>query len=181
MTLAAELLYYTPLQSYFVADQRRLRYIGDKGSAMLVDINYVKHLDLSRTFRLSIDPQNLDWKVSKYHPSLEKEAIGLISDFCNCRYRCFGNSLAPRENLGSAYGENKVLGSPADHTLSGLSPQPGSGNKETLSKAQVLDLLSSGFTPAEIAQCYTGFTKMQLAAFKAHQTMGTYRRREEHG
>lgn len=45
--------------------------------------------------------------------------------------------------------------------------------KEKISKEDAIDLLKSGSSPAEIVECYSGFTKMQLAAFKAHYvTMG---------
>jgi len=45
--------------------------------------------------------------------------------------------------------------------------------KERISKGDAIDLLRSGCSPAEISECYRGFTKMQLAAFKAHYiTMG---------
>lgn len=40
--------------------------------------------------------------------------------------------------------------------------------KEKVSKDDAIDLLKGGYSPAEISECYSGFTKMQLAAFKAH-------------
>ena len=46
--------------------------------------------------------------------------------------------------------------------------------KDRLTEEQAKELLVSGCSPAEISEVYAGFTKMQLAAFKAHQTMGTY-------
>ena len=45
--------------------------------------------------------------------------------------------------------------------------------KEKISKIDVIDLLKSGCSPIEICECYAGFSKMQIAAFKAHYvTMG---------
>jgi len=43
--------------------------------------------------------------------------------------------------------------------------------KTRLSRAQALELLSAGYRPAEIADSYSGFSKMQLAGLLAHQTM----------
>lgn len=45
--------------------------------------------------------------------------------------------------------------------------------KEKISKDDAIDLLRNGCTPQEVAECYKGYSKMQLAAFKAHYvTMG---------
>jgi hypothetical protein len=45
--------------------------------------------------------------------------------------------------------------------------------KENISKEEAVDLLKAGYSPAEIEAVYNGFTKMQLAALKAHYiTMG---------
>jgi len=43
-----------------------------------------------------------------------------------------------------------------------------------ISKKEAIDLLKMGWTPKRISENFSGFTKMQLAAFKAHITMGTY-------
>jgi|GEM_PF-3975344 len=52
--------------------------------------------------------------------------------------------------------------------------EKGNGKKEIITKNDALDFLRLGCTPKEIAECFGGFTKMQIAAFKAHITMGTY-------
>ncbi len=45
--------------------------------------------------------------------------------------------------------------------------------KERISKKKAIELLRGGFSPKEIVECFSGFTKRQLAAFKAHYvTMG---------
>lgn len=46
--------------------------------------------------------------------------------------------------------------------------------KDTITKQDAIDFLKLGCTPREIAECFDGFSKMQIAAFKAHLTMGTY-------
>ncbi|MFA5188374.1 MAG: hypothetical protein WC460_03360 [Patescibacteria group bacterium] len=43
-----------------------------------------------------------------------------------------------------------------------------------IDKNTAIMLLRQGKTPIEILKKHTGFTKMQLAAFSAHLTMGTY-------
>lgn len=50
----------------------------------------------------------------------------------------------------------------------------GKGKKLTITKKDAIDFLRLGCTPKEIAECFAGFSKMQIAAFKAHLTMGTY-------
>jgi len=46
--------------------------------------------------------------------------------------------------------------------------------KLMITKQDAIDFLKLGCTSKEIAECFGGFTKMQIAAFKAHLTMGTY-------
>lgn len=46
--------------------------------------------------------------------------------------------------------------------------------KPRLTKEQAIELLRKGQTPIELSQQYRGLTKMQIAALKAHITMGTY-------
>ena len=46
--------------------------------------------------------------------------------------------------------------------------------EKKLSKKDAILLLKGGCTPQEICESFQGFTKGQLAAFKAHITMGTY-------
>mgnify|MGYP001601462219 FL=1 len=55
-------------------------------------------------------------------------------------------------------------------TYLGSSYNPPQRNSKT-TKQQAIELMSVGYTPAEIAQEFRGFTKMQLAAFKAWETM----------
>ena len=50
----------------------------------------------------------------------------------------------------------------------------GKGKKDVITKQDAIDFLKLGCTPKEIAECFKGFSKMQIAAFKAHITMGTY-------
>jgi hypothetical protein len=50
----------------------------------------------------------------------------------------------------------------------------GTGKRELITKQDAIDFLKLGCKPKEIAECFSGFTKMQLAAFQAHLTMGTY-------
>ncbi|MBN1325895.1 hypothetical protein JW977_02860 [Candidatus Falkowbacteria bacterium] len=45
---------------------------------------------------------------------------------------------------------------------------------DTITKEQAIELLDAGWTAKQIAKIFKGFTKMQIAAFKAHITMGTY-------
>jgi len=46
--------------------------------------------------------------------------------------------------------------------------------KELISKEDAILLLKDGCSPKEISETFSGFSKGQLAAYKAHITMGTY-------
>jgi hypothetical protein len=52
-------------------------------------------------------------------------------------------------------------------------------SKDTITKQDAIDFLKLGCTSAEISECFDGFSKMQIAAFKAHITMGTYKRKRK--
>jgi len=60
-----------------------------------------------------------------------------------------------------------------DPTYLGSSWKPPK-RKERITKEQAIELLRAGCSAKEIAECYSGFSKMQIAAFSAHLTMGTY-------
>lgn len=67
--------------------------------------------------------------------------------------------ILPRSYLGSSW----------------ESPKKEKNAREIISKDNAIELLKSGFSTEEISDCYSGFTKGQLAAFKAHLTMGKYK------
>jgi hypothetical protein len=50
---------------------------------------------------------------------------------------------------------------------------PDSAN-DSITKEQAIDLLKSGCSPKEIAECFSGFSARSLSAIQAHITMGTY-------
>jgi hypothetical protein len=64
------------------------------------------------------------------------------------------NGIPERTHLGSSYDPSK--------------------RRRRISRKNALDLLKSGVPAAEIVEAYGGFTLRQLAAMKAHITMGTY-------
>jgi len=55
-----------------------------------------------------------------------------------------------------------------------LLEQPNSKTNDPITKEQAIALLKDGCSPAEIAECFDGFSKNTLRAIKAHITMGTY-------
>lgn len=60
-----------------------------------------------------------------------------------------------------------------EHLGSSYNPKPRAKKLDPISKAEAVDLLKAGVTPSEIAETFSGHTKMQLAALKAHYvTMG---------
>lgn len=104
--LLGRLFYYKPLRSYFSIDQRRLQYIGDRGSTMLVDLNYFKREQIPDAY-VEIKENSLEeLTFQKILRPITKETEKFIYKFKTWLFRCWGETLAPREHFGSSYGEN---------------------------------------------------------------------------
>ena len=149
-TWAADLLYYQDIGAYFSQAQKRFYYVSDNGSPMSLDLNL-----FSRPL-----PENVRW-CDYGHLKIEvmkasKATLFKAADrFNEVRMRATGASLAQRHFLGSSF----------------VKP-------EKLSRDDALMLLKSGVPSEEILEAFPkSYTKMQLAAFKAHLTMGTYEKR----
>ena len=149
-----EILFYEKIQPYFSIRQERYRYVGDRGSPMLMDINYFKNLQLSNIISLGDlrgMPIIIEKEIKKY-AKFKK----LFDSFIEGRIRCLKQGPRPREFLGSSY-------KPKAKKI-----------KPKIEKQNAIYLLREGVPTKEILETYSGFTKMQLAAFKAHITMNTY-------
>jgi len=143
LRVIAEVLFYAPLKSYFTVKQERLRYAGDRGSTMLVDINYCKQVDLSGVFKLELVRAPSSWLIHTWHPSLQSEALKLIENFLTWRYRCYASGLAPRKDLGSAYGEN--IAQAQESTERELSDDEKQVIRELCAEGESLDSIASLF------------------------------------
>ncbi|MDO8508234.1 MAG: class I SAM-dependent methyltransferase [Nanoarchaeota archaeon] len=140
----------------YVSDNiQRYTYTSNKNSNMLLDIFQVK-------------------KVPRKAVRLAKELLDLNSEgTITINPNNLGDAKITkiRKQLHEIYLKVKIFSSPEPIYL-GSSWQPPK-RKEKISKEDAIDLLKSGCSSVEVAESYSGFTKMQLAAFKAHYvTMG---------
>lgn len=150
-----ELFFYQKMGSYFSLAQKRYRYVGNNGSPMLIDMSFLKQLPLENIAELISDGNDILIKDNRNRHNIN-ENKKLITQFIAARYRCFCE-LEPREFLGSSY-----------------KSKPREKPKEQLTKEGAIYLLKEGVPAEEILETYSSFTKMQLAALKAHLTIGTY-------
>ncbi|MEK6960613.1 MAG: hypothetical protein AABX47_05545 [Nanoarchaeota archaeon] len=89
------------------------------------------------------------------------------------------DGLPERTHLGSSYERTRTLeeittdrcAAVADHAQE----TPKTNTLDPINKNDAITLLRAGYSPKEIASCYTPFSEGQLRAFKAHLTMGKYR------
>jgi len=72
-------------------------------------------------------------------------------------------TTSPAVYLGSSWKPSKNNGTENNKDSSELTQ-----DKEKISKEDAIDLLRSGCSTQEIFDCYSGFSKQQLAAFQAH-------------
>jgi hypothetical protein len=178
--LFAEMLFYTRIQPYFSKLQQRAKYVGDRGTPMIVDINYFKKEPLEDTISLEKRP---DGTYQLYIERTPAKLLSVVQQFRDWRARAAGDgTLSPRIYLGSSYRGRSAPQEPeAEANNSQRSPpqDPPSQSEdistEKLDKASAIDFLKSGCTPEEILHAYPGnFSIYQLRAYKAHITMGTY-------
>lgn len=145
----SNVIFYQGTGSYQSALQRRVKYVGDNGSPMLVDINFFKQENAPKDFYLEFDPCIEDFRFIEPHPLVRKECKKPLDDFLKARYRCQGDTLAEREYLGSSA-------------------------KPILTKSKALEEFRQGLSIEEIKQKYRSVENKPLAQWKAHMTMGTY-------
>ncbi|MFH2019922.1 MAG: hypothetical protein ABIJ34_00760 [archaeon] len=145
---------------YFITDSESYRYISNSGTPMFMDMFKMTHLtELQRMYEEMVYCDKKPGTVS-FFPDLgrtERNNRFLQTNLASQIYLEFQQkSLAHKERI--------YLGSSAKRE-----------RREKITKDDAIGLLEVGYTPEEIAEIFTGFTDRQLAAFKAHITMGTYR------
>ena len=142
-------------KAYMISNIQRYTYTSNKNANMLFDIFQAKKIP-RKAVRLAKE-------------LLDVDSYGLIAVNPNG----YGEAkLAKiRAQLHEIYPRSLKLVIPEPIHL-GSSWRP-LKRKERISREQAIDLLKSGCSTVEITECYSGFSKMQLAAFKAHYvTMG---------
>jgi hypothetical protein len=137
----------------------RYIYTSNKNANMLTDMVQFKRFPykLGERLRSLIDVNSLSGKLQIYQ--FDKSDSDFVEQLMDCLdeielIRPMFIAFKVPEYLGSSWHPPKRL--------------------ERISESEAKELLGSGYTPKEIVQNYRGFSLMQLAAFKAHQTMGTY-------
>lgn len=140
--------------SYFARAMERYTYVSNKNFTMMMDIAAFKPM-----------PYRLVEQAKRIFTINPRDGLQIINPL-----RVGGEKLSKMRKkfleecdmeLGHQIPNTNYLGS---------SWKP----KDRINRTQAIDLLQSGCNPREIAECYSGFSTMQLAGFKAHLTMGTY-------
>ncbi len=183
-------------QSYVSAIHESYRYISDNATPMFVDFNYFKKEEFDKFLRYGVLEDGLFIGLrSRDKDDVKKFKSAIAQNVESYRHnrtlpkRIFLGSSATGSRTGTR--KSMLVDSSIqpieelvkDSTVGGIQESDNNEiyiNLETsqaidvISKEDAMGLLQAGYTPKEIAECYGGFTKMQLAAFKAHMTMGTY-------
>ena len=143
-------------QGRIIRNIERYTYNSNKNAKMLMDIMALKPMPYSLTQGANeIVNINASDCVISYNPhgysgdkvrkKMKKLTKSILSELSFC--------LPAQIYLGSSWKQPK--------------------RKEKISKGDAIELLKGGCSAAEIAGCYAGFSKKQLAAFQAHYvTMG---------
>ncbi len=146
------------VKSYFPRSIERYSYTSNKNMLMLLDlVAFDQNENAYREFGelISYGPQT--GKIS-FRDQAKKDSLMV-------RKRILGITRKFIALTSQAVPERIYLGS-------SWVPPP---RKERISKEEAVYLLSGGVPCAEIADTYAPFTVGQLAAFRAHITMGTYK------
>jgi hypothetical protein len=146
--LLKEALFYQDIGSYFTTLQKRMKYVGDNGTPMLIDINYLKRDDFSDITHM-IHGEDGEHEIFIPAISDNKTLRKRINYFMRCRGLCVGEYLDERMNLGSSM-------------------------KPLITKEKAIEEFKNGSTVEEIKEKFRGTNGKPLAQWKAHFTMGTY-------
>ncbi len=184
-------------QSYISTIHNSYRYISDAATPMLVDINYFKKEEFEKFITYGMDGDQLMVRLRSHDKDDVKKFKNAINAYpgwhCNdkiCPSRVFLGSSATGKRVGKQ-SEQIQQESPLEivaNEFDMISTQEQSQEllqempaqttdvsyKDAITKEDAIGLLQAGYAPKEIAECYHGFSKGQLAAFKAHLTMKTY-------
>jgi len=143
--------------AYIPTALKQYSYTSNKNAKMLFDIMSFQHLfqgtvERAKEIITVQEDGNIRYNPFKYNrKELKRRAQKLV------------------EQLNEHTLMTVVIDTPVYLGSSWVPPK----RKERISKADAVELMKSGCTPKEIADTYKGFSKMQLAGFKAHYvTMG---------
>jgi uncharacterized protein (DUF433 family) len=135
---------------HYNAALERYGYRSNKNTSMMMDLHYLTQLPFSGLEDMITISSDGMVVVNPLHMSLQKFLTKILNVARKINPRLEKPEIPPQTFLGSSY-----------------------QRRTRISKEDAVELLKSGCSPIEIADCYGGFTKMQLAALKAHYvTMG---------
>jgi hypothetical protein len=171
---------------YTVRNIERYKYISSNGAPMEFDLFYAENVEnlfarIKSYFYLqkaSAGGYILRLKIHKLRGKPRK-ALELMSDIIKANIQFMWPRMPERIFLGSSVKNGKEDVEMAkqkkdDKQTQGVSILESVKPGDTITKDQAIKLLESGWSAKQIAKIFKGFTKMQIAAFKAHVTMGTY-------
>lgn len=170
--------------AYIVKSVERYKYVSNSGTPMDVDmVCAFQPLMVYQTIQSCLRSEEVDGRqrLSVYVPMAREFIKGLKA--MRAKFMPFAqimrDGLPERAHLGSSYERTQSL---EEITTGGSVPsmdsvqeKPQETSRDPINKKEAIILLSAGYSPKEIADCYSSFTKGQLRAFKAHLTMGKYR------
>ncbi|MBI2630548.1 hypothetical protein HYW76_05605 [Candidatus Pacearchaeota archaeon] len=169
----AGLLLMRDSRPYFPRAMERYSYNSNKNTLMLSDFIAFEqcpkiYRELGEIILVNEEERRIVWNPRH----LSKHRIGrLVKNLFPLKQNLTGRfqPLPERVYLGSSW---------TGHRRDGEVDVRENGLEDAITRDDAIDFLRLGCSPKEIAECFPEFTKMQLAAFKAHLTMGTYQHDE---
>lgn len=159
----ARLFFTTEVDAYLPKNIERYKYRSNSGGNMELDLFAIATLRRYKPLLGDITHDSTILSFLDDEEALQRHGRNRIKQIVTKLQRAqhelsvchiSQDSLPVREDLGSSY----------------VPPL----RKQQLSRAEAIELLRGEIPITEILECYKGFTAGQLAAFKAHITMGTY-------
>ncbi len=138
----------TEMQAMFPLRIERLSYTSNKNTLMEMDL--ISFQSAERVFRGMLGKVMYDPITGKV--DIDRKVMKKIIDIWRDSVDKKEIIVPEREYIGSSWTPPK--------------------RKERINRDEAVELLRTGFSPKEIAENYRGFTKMQLAALKAHHVTG---------
>jgi hypothetical protein len=151
----AIMLHFKDIKPYFVEATERYSYNSNKNALMITDLTlYNQHTRDYRKFDRHV----------MYFPG----DANIIINPSGLTVKRWNKEMARVSELFYGFDRPEI---PERHFLGSSWQSP--KRKDKISKSEAVNLLRDGCSPAEIEDCFSGFSKMQLAALKAHYvTMG---------
>jgi hypothetical protein len=153
----ATLLHHSEIKPYHADRVERYSYNSNKNALMLMDF-------------LLINQHERDYKMFQELVSFNPDSPEIRINPLDLTQHRWNRKMSTLSTLFYGLDHQQI----PDRVYLGNSWVPPK-RKEKISKEGAIELLKDGCNPSEIEECYSGFSKMQLAGLKAHITRGTYK------